>query len=61
MINKNITPLNDKGQKHGHYEWYYRHNGLLSAKGKFINDKEVGYWEDYYSNGGLFSKTYYIL
>jgi len=41
-----ITPLNNKNQKHGYWERYYL-NGDLQYKGYFINDNCNGYWEHY--------------
>ena len=59
MKPKNITPRNEKGQKHGHWEYYYS-NGQLCYKGNYVNGKEHGYWEHYYGNGQLSYKLYYI-
>ena len=56
MNNKNITPFNDKGQRHGYWERYYY--GNLWHKCFFHNGKEVGYGEDY--SGKLTIKTYHI-
>ena len=55
----NITPKNEKGQRHGYWEWYYD-NGQLECKGSYINGQAHGYWEIYDCNGKLESKQYYI-
>ena len=58
---KNIMPRNEKGQRHGYWEWYRTYNGSLLYKGFFNNGKEVGYSEFYWMNGNeLTSKKYYI-
>ena len=59
MKTKDITPLNDKGERHGYWEHYYS-NGQLWFKGNYVNGNRHGYWEDYWSNGQLIDKTYYI-
>ena len=46
--NKNIRPLNNKGQRHGLWVWYWS-NGYLMYKSLFHNDKEIGYEEIYLS------------
>jgi len=59
-MNKDIKPLNDKGQRHGLWEWYYS-NGNLAYKCFYHNGKRVGYEELYsYNNGKLIKKIYYI-
>ncbi len=59
MNSKNITPYNDKGEKHGYWEYYY-YDGQLHFKGNYVNGKQHGYWEYYWSSGELKEKTYYI-
>ena len=59
MKNKDITPRNENGERHGYWEPYYN-NGQLMYKGNFVNGKQHGYWESYYDNGALKNKTYYI-
>ncbi len=59
MKTKDITPYNDKGEKHGSWEYYWS-NGQLSYKGNFVAGKEHGSWEVYWNNGQLKEKTYYI-
>jgi len=58
-MNKDITPLNDKKQAHGLWEWYY-YTGDLMYKCFFHNGKIVGYEETYWSDGQLQEKRYYI-
>ena len=59
MKNKNITPINDKGERHGYWEVYYS-NGQLYTKGNYVNGKPHGSWEVYYDNGLLSSKGNYV-
>ena len=59
MTSKDITPRNDKGEKHGYWEYYY-YNGQLYSKGKYVNGNRHGYWEYYHTDGQLDSKIYYI-
>jgi antitoxin component YwqK of YwqJK toxin-antitoxin module len=54
-----INLYNDKGEKHGYWEYYYD-NGQLWCKGNYINGKEHGYWEVYYSNGQLSYKGNFV-
>ncbi len=57
---KNIINKNNKGQLHGHQEWYY-FNGKLLYKFFCYNDIEVDYEECYNCyNGKLARKTFYI-
>jgi antitoxin component YwqK of YwqJK toxin-antitoxin module len=56
---KHIKPINNKGEPHGYWEYYY-HNDNLWYKGNFINRKQHGYWEFYLTNNELKSKEYYI-
>lgn len=44
MQNKDIKPINDKGQAHGYWESYWN-DGTLWYKCFFINDVEYGYEE----------------
>ena len=55
---KNIIPRNNKGQRHGYWEWYSC--GTLWYKGLFNNDKPLGYEENYWDNGELVKKGYHI-
>jgi len=53
-----INLYNEKGQKHGYWESYYK-NGQLLSKGSFLNGKRHGDWEYYWDNGQLdYKKTY---
>ncbi len=66
--NKDIRPRNNKGERHGYWKVYYFFGGLW-YKGNYVNGKEVGYEESYYSNSNyvngnsnskLAIKTYYL-
>jgi antitoxin component YwqK of YwqJK toxin-antitoxin module len=59
MKNKDITPYNENGNRHGYFEYYYS-NGQLAYKGNYVNGNRHGYFESCYSNGQLAYKTYYI-
>ena len=48
-MSMDITPENDKGQRHGYWERYYA-NGNLWYKCFYHNGKEVGYEEWYHWN-----------
>ena len=54
MRDKNIvkTPINDKGQEHGHWLIQTVHGGLI-FEGFFINGDELGYWIIFWPNGKL--------
>jgi len=58
-MNKDITPRNAKGQKHGLWEQYWP-NGKLWYKGGYHNDVLI-YCEDYgYLSDKLAGKIYYL-
>jgi len=57
---KNITPKNDRGQRHGIWEWYHP-NGELWFKGNYLNGKSEGYWEWCYHDGEPHRREYYII
>ena len=38
-------PYNDKGQRHGTWEYYY--NGKIWYKGEYLNNQQVGLWKRY--------------
>jgi len=57
-MSKNIKPLNNKGQAHGYWEWYWA--GDLIFKRFFHNGERVGYEEYYHSVGELTRKRYNI-
>ena len=54
-----INLYNEKGEKHGYWEYYYS-NGQLYYKGNYLNDKRHGYWEYYWSDGQLSRKGDYV-
>jgi antitoxin component YwqK of YwqJK toxin-antitoxin module len=56
---RDIEPTNDKGQKHGLWEFYY-HGGRLMFKGFYHNGKEFGYEEWFFSKGLTDEKKYHI-
>jgi antitoxin component YwqK of YwqJK toxin-antitoxin module len=58
MNDKDITPLNDKNQRHGLWEKYYS-DGTLGFKCLYHNDKEVGCEQWYYDNK-LQERTYHL-
>jgi len=60
MIIEDITPYNNKGQRHGYWEWYF-FNNLLTFKGNYFNGNKIGYWENNWSNGKIYRKIYYLL
>ena len=47
-MTKNITPRNDKNQRHGYWEWY-QYDYTLWYKCYYVNGKLVGY-NEYYHN-----------
>jgi len=57
-MSMDITPENDKGEQHGLWEYYYK--GKLMNKAFYHNGKLVGYEEEYWSDGQLQEKRYYI-
>lgn len=56
-IMENITPINDKGEKHGYWETYVFD---LLYKGSYVNHKRYGYWEKNHINGNLDYRGHYI-
>jgi len=59
-MRKDIQPYNDKGQRHGLWEWYYS-DGQLWYKCFFHNGRKVGYEVDYeYITDKLMEKKYHI-
>ena len=58
---KDITPLNNKHQRHGLWKTY-DYDGQLLYKCFYHNDKLVGYEECFYYNGDgkLREKTYFL-
>jgi antitoxin component YwqK of YwqJK toxin-antitoxin module len=59
MKNKDITPRNENGNRHGYWEYYYS-NGKLAYKGTYVDGNRHGYWEVYHSNGNLWYKGNYV-
>jgi antitoxin component YwqK of YwqJK toxin-antitoxin module len=55
----NITPENDKGQRHGLWELYY-YGSELMYRGFYHNGKKVGYDEIYWHSGKLTEKIYHL-
>jgi antitoxin component YwqK of YwqJK toxin-antitoxin module len=59
-MSKDITPNNNKCQRHGLWE-VYSYKGNLRFKCFFNNGKPVGYAENYYShNDKLTMKKYHL-
>jgi antitoxin component YwqK of YwqJK toxin-antitoxin module len=56
---KNISPRNNKGQRHGLWERYWD-DGDLMLKGFYNNGKRVGYseWYHYWNTNKLANKIY---
>ena len=50
--------LNEEGQEHGYWEYYYYHGTILS-KGNYDNGQPYGYWEYYWGNGELKEQIFY--
>ena len=49
--------LNNKGEKHGYWEFYY-HNFNIWTKGYYINGRRNGCWE-WYRNDDLLTQMFY--
>jgi len=61
---KDITPYNDKWERHGYWE-FYRQGGGLIYKCIYNNGKRIGYEEYYghpygYKPNGTLIKQYYL-
>jgi antitoxin component YwqK of YwqJK toxin-antitoxin module len=54
-----INLYNERGEKHGYWEWYVA-CGQLLCKGHYINGKRDGHWEWYWSGGQLEKKGHYV-
>jgi antitoxin component YwqK of YwqJK toxin-antitoxin module len=54
-----INLYNERGEKHGYWEFYYS-DGKLMRKGNLVNGKVDGYWEEYYDNGQLEMKGNWV-
>ena len=59
MKKQNLTPYNNKGQRHGYWEIYHN-NVIIFSKGNYINGRRNGLWEFYYDNGYIWYKCDYI-
>jgi len=59
MKKKYKTPINDKGQAHGYWE-RYNYNDKLWIRCVYIDDKINGVFEQYWSDGKLRRKIYYL-
>jgi len=58
-MNKNMTPKNENNQPHGYWE-YYRWSGKLWYKYLYINGVKIGFGEQYWSDGKVSYKKYYL-
>jgi len=60
-MKKDITPTNNKGERHGYWEWYWA-DGNLWYKRFYHNGKRVGYEEfyDWCDTSKLTKKKYHI-
>jgi hypothetical protein len=58
---KDIRPINSKAKAHGYWVVYWTSTGELKFKGRYINDREVGYFEDYNDIGTLWRKEFIII
>lgn len=52
---------NAKGQAHGYWVVHWHSTDKLKFKGTFVNDQEVGYFEDYDDYGTIWRKEFIIL
>jgi len=57
-MNKEISPRNANGQRHGYWERYW--DGELFYRCVYINGKPNGVDEHYWSDGKIRSKRYYL-
>ena len=58
MNKKSITPIDEKGRRHG--DWVnYHHNGIIEHKGTYYQNKKIGLFETYYRNGDMVAKKYF--
>jgi antitoxin component YwqK of YwqJK toxin-antitoxin module len=54
-----MNKYNDKGQRHGYWEYYYD-NGSLAYQVKFLNGQLSGYLEWLYPDGSLRAKVFHL-
>ena len=45
MQNKDKSPYNEKGQRHGCWEWYYKGTKELMLRINYVNDEPYGCME----------------
>ena len=58
--NKDIIPYNDKGQRHGYWEFYFN-TGQLMYRCFYSNGNANGFAEQYcWTDGKVTEKTYYL-
>jgi len=55
-----INLYNERGEKHGYWEFYYHPCGQLFRKGRYVNGNREGCWEEYYRSGQLSRKGNYV-
>jgi len=58
-MRKDITPFNDKGQRHGLWKYHFTDDTLM-YKCFYHNGKEIGYEEYSWYSGKLTEKKYYL-
>ncbi len=51
--------VDENGWKQGDWKEFYEDNGELKAKGKYRNNKPIGYWEYYFPEGNIEIKGEY--
>jgi len=57
-MKENKLPRNDKNQEHGLWEGY--HMGVLIFSGTYVNGERKGLWVDYYTDGSVWAKEYWL-
>ena len=57
-MNENINPNNENGQRHGQWELYI--DDVPLYKGRWENDRRIGYWEWFYDKKTILSTVYHI-
>ena len=56
----NINQFDEKGEKHGYWEYQYNSNSHIYATGNYLNDEPNGLWKFYWNNGNLMAKGNFI-
>jgi hypothetical protein len=51
---QDIEPKNDKGEWHGYQEWYTYINTILTLRGMYKNDIDLGYQERHWVEATIF-------